>query len=243
MRKITIITVTYNDKDALLETINSLKPLKKNYHQYIVIDGGSSDGTLEVIKKNLELVDKWVSEKDNGIYDAMNKGWALADIDSHIIYLGAGDKLLAIPSIEGEDENTIMFGNVWNELGSVFMSRVSYRLVFVNTIHHQALLIPKKINPTPPFDTKFKVYADFDFNQRLYRRNEIFKFNENLKGYATSNGVSAEFNKKEMFAVTLKNYGFCKAILSRLWIDHHTLRYFTRKKLKAFLTSFFTLVS
>lgn len=208
MRKITIITVTYNAIDALSKTLNNLRHFRRKYYEYIIIDGGSTDGTLELIKNTPDLIDKWTSEKDNGIYDAMNKGWALADSDSHIIYLGAGDKLLSLPSIIDEDKYKVIYGDVVRGSAGIFKSNVSCRLILGNSIHHQALLVPKSINPKPPFDTKFKIYADFDFNQRLYKRNVIFKYCESLKGYASLGGVSEVLDIKEMTEVIFKNYGF-----------------------------------
>lgn len=235
MRKITIITVTYNDSDALSQTINSLKAFRSLYHHYIIIDGDSKDGTLDIIKKNLDVVDKWISEKDAGIYDAMNKGWALADIESHVIYLGAGDKLLSLPAIEDDDQYNIIFGDVERESAGVFKSSVSYKLILGNTIHHQALLIPKSINPPPPFDTKFKIYADFDFNQRVYKRNITFKYNEKLRGFATLGGVSETLNIIEMISVTLKNYGLLAMSVSYLFLHYQSLKQNLKLRLKKFL--------
>ena len=88
--KVSIITVTYNAKKTLIETINSIK--SQSYHdiEYIIIDGGSTDGTLNVIKSNLDVVNKWVSEPDYGLYHAMNKGIKLTEGDI-IGFLNADD--------------------------------------------------------------------------------------------------------------------------------------------------------
>jgi len=76
--KITIITVCFNSESTIEDTINSIQ--NQDYHdiEYIVIDGGSTDNTLEIIKKNSSIVSKLISEPDKGIYDAMNKGLAMA---------------------------------------------------------------------------------------------------------------------------------------------------------------------
>lgn len=75
---VTIVTVVYNDVENIEETLLSV--IKQNYPnlEYIVIDGGSADGTVDIIKKYQDDIDYWISEKDNGIYDAMNKGIDLA---------------------------------------------------------------------------------------------------------------------------------------------------------------------
>ncbi len=224
MQKITVITVTYNDLSSLVKTVENLREFKNKFYEYIVVDGGSTDGTLEYIKKNTDIVDKWISEKDSGIYDAMNKGWVLAEIDTHIIFLGAGDKLLSLPSIEDSDSSNVIFGDVVRDSAGVFKSSVGRKIILGNTIHHQALLIPKVINHNPPFDIKFKIYADFDFNQRLYKKNVIFKYNQNLKGYATLGGVSEMLNIKEMTAVVFKNYGFFAMSFSYLFLHYQILK-------------------
>jgi glycosyltransferase involved in cell wall biosynthesis len=229
LRKITIITVTYNAFDALSKTIENLKTFRERYYEYIIIDGGSKDGTLNLINCNLDVVDKWVSEKDRGIYDAMNKGWAMADHDSHIIYLGAGDKLLSLPVIKEDDCSVIIYGHVIMEKSGVFKSKVDLRLIFGNTIHHQALLIPKAVHPNSPFDLRFKTYADFDFNQRLYKSNVCFKYDETFVGYASFGGVSEILNIQEMTSVTLKNFGVFVMLFSYLYLSYQKCRYFLAK--------------
>ena len=85
-----IITVVLNAKNDLQVTIDSLKKQTYKNFEYIVIDGGSSDGGLEIIRNNLDIIDKWQSQKDSGIYDAMNKGFDLCD-GQFIGILNAGD--------------------------------------------------------------------------------------------------------------------------------------------------------
>ena len=87
---ISIITVVFNGIEHLEETILSVANQTYCNIEYIVIDGGSDDGTLEIIKKYLHIIDLWVSENDNGIYDAMNKGAKLAT-GSHLGFLNASD--------------------------------------------------------------------------------------------------------------------------------------------------------
>ena len=77
--RISIITIVFNGKDEIEKTIQSVINQSFNDCEYIIIDGESSDGTLDVIKKHSSKISKIVSEKDNGIYDAMNKGISYAN--------------------------------------------------------------------------------------------------------------------------------------------------------------------
>ena len=87
--KITVVTVTYNAKDFLEETIQSVISQTYKNIEYIIIDGGSTDGTVDIIKKYEDKIDYWVSEPDSGISDAFNKG--VQQSNGYILMLNAGD--------------------------------------------------------------------------------------------------------------------------------------------------------
>ena len=76
--KLSLITATYNSAETISNAINSVRNQKIDNLEYIVIDGCSTDGTLEILKENADIISKWVSEPDNGIYDALNKGLKMA---------------------------------------------------------------------------------------------------------------------------------------------------------------------
>ena len=88
--KYSIITINYNNRDGLEMTINSVLEQTYKDFEYIIIDGGSTDGSLEVIKKHAAQIDYWVSEPDNGIYNAMNKGIRKATGD-YLNFMNSGD--------------------------------------------------------------------------------------------------------------------------------------------------------
>ena len=111
-----IITVVLNAKEDLEQTINSLRRQNFKNFEYIVIDGGSSDGTKNVILQNLDIIDKWVSEEDKGIYDAMNKGVRFAK-GKYIGILNSGDTynengLEIIFQYLNKDNYDFIFGSV-----------------------------------------------------------------------------------------------------------------------------------
>ncbi len=209
--KITIITVVFNAVNLIESTILSVIDQHNNNIEYIIIDGGSTDGTLDVVRKYDKAITYWISEPDKGIYDAMNKGWAASPDDSSILYLGAGDKLLQLPTYI--DNNKVVYGNVRiGDSEKYYPSTHGWRLKLGNTLHHQALLVPKKIHPLPPFDLTYKIYADFDFNQRLYKLGSQFIFDNSLIAYAAPDGVSANLNLREMVKVVMKNFGIFYAL-------------------------------
>jgi glycosyltransferase involved in cell wall biosynthesis len=98
---LTIITVVYNGAEDLRKTIESVESNYGENIQFIVIDGGSTDGTVELIKRHENVVDCWISEPDHGIYDAMNKGIALST-GKYLLFLNAKDELVVnLDDIEG----------------------------------------------------------------------------------------------------------------------------------------------
>src|SRR4051812_40289565 len=93
MSKVSIITVVYNGATSLTKTIESVVAQTYANIEYIIIDGGSTDGTTEIIKQYEQSVNVWRSEKDKGVYDAMNKGAALAT-GEWLFFLNSGDCLI-----------------------------------------------------------------------------------------------------------------------------------------------------
>lgn len=213
---LTIITVVFNGAECLERTIlNVINQSYKNI-EYIIIDGGSTDQTLNIIRKYDSKINYWMSEPDKGIYDAMNKGWMVSNDDSLILFLGAGDQLLSLP--EHIDNNKIIYGNVRiGHANKYYPSSHGWRLKLGNTLHHQALLVPKKFHLLPPFNLKYSIYADFDFNQRLHQSGYQFFYNDNFISYAEPDGVSANLNVDEMVSIVLKNIGLFFAILSFIY--------------------------
>ena len=115
--KISLITVVYNAQNTIDRCLDSVMRQKFNNIQYIVIDGGSTDGTIQIINKYRDNIDLFVSEPDNGIYDAMNKGISLATGD--IIgtlnaddFLADADILSDVASIFSQQNISILYGNL-----------------------------------------------------------------------------------------------------------------------------------
>lgn len=222
MANITIVTVVRNAREYLRETIESVIPYCASGLEYIIIDGLSTDGTVDVIKEYEGKLAYWVSELDGGIYSAMNKGWEKAQLNSWVLFLGAGDRLISLPQLETLKENVVYFGNVQLGNDKLFKSKGDIRLRLGNTLHHQALLVPKRMHPGRPFDESYLTYADFDFNQRLLKMGVKFEFRDDLYSYAMPGGVSQKFSSEESLRVVLKNFG-------RLWVSIAYFYYLLQK--------------
>ncbi|MBV9963279.1 MAG: glycosyltransferase [Parafilimonas sp.] len=212
---ITIITVVYNGAKNIKTTIESVLNLPYPHIDYIIIDGCSKDGTQDIIKTYESKLFYWVSEPDKGIYDAMNKGWAKAKPGSYIIFLGAGDYIISLPDMSNVTAD-IIYGNVWcGDL--LFNASADFRLRLINSVHHQAELVKKNIQPQPPFNLAYPFFADFDFNQRLFKRKLSFKKEASFVSYALEFGVSNNASKKEMLDIVKKNYGAAYRLLAKMY--------------------------
>lgn len=201
-----MITVVRNGDALLEETMRTVLEYPAAV-DYIVIDGGSKDGTVGIIEKYAPRLYHWESGEDSGIYDAMNKGWRAARENSFILFLGAGDRLVSLPDLAGIRADQVLYGTV--QIGSdlLFRPRADFHLKLYNSLHHQALLVNKALHPDPPFDTRFSVYADFDFNQRLMKRGIEFVHAERLRTSALPGGVSDRSGFTETLFVIRKNFG------------------------------------
>jgi glycosyltransferase involved in cell wall biosynthesis len=230
---VSIITVTFNNAKFLEKTIKSVLEQEYSNIEYIIIDGGSKDGTIDILRKYNDQIDYWVSEPDDGIYDAMNKGWSLANEQAFILFLGSGDTILSLPRDIAQYKNTeIIFGKVLLGEGKVFVSQANFKLRISNTLHHQALLVNKSIHPQPPFDRRFKTFADFDFNQRLYKEGYKFVKSENFLASAAPAGASGISNIGEVTSLIRKNFGLFFACL-------YSVNFF-RKKIERLIFSLFS---
>jgi glycosyltransferase involved in cell wall biosynthesis len=216
--RISIITVVLNDALHLEETILSVIEKKKTVKiDYLIIDGGSTDGTVDVIRRYSNQISYWVSERDSGIYDAMNKGWDAASDDNFILFLGAGDRLVSLPkNVDCYGRNDVLYGNVLIGDKKAFTARAGYHLKLYNSLHHQALLINKSCHTAAPFDTSYRLYADFDFNQRLMKSGATFIYLPTFVSYARPGGLSDQPCFSESLRVIRNNFGL-PCMLLALW--------------------------
>lgn len=195
---ITVITVVYNGAAHLEETIQSVIGQTYDNVEYIIIDGGSTDGTLDIIRRYEHAIDYWVSEKDEGIYDAMNKGLYLASQDSWILILGSDDTLQAI---DVEILETIKFNNsIKNIITDVAQLNLSNNkktpyLCWLPSknlesdflkfpIHHQGFITKKERN-MDLYKPSYGIHADLYFMLSRIEKNKTKKINAIMTLYRT----------------------------------------------------------
>lgn len=185
--KVTVITVSYNAIDNIEQTILSVINQTYSSLEYIIIDGGSNDGTLDVIKKYTNKISYWVSEPDNGIYDAMNKG-ILATSGEWINFMNCGDTfvnnntLRNIFSEQNHSDADIIYGNSYikTEKGDIFVKASDEigQLRYSPIYRHGASFVRSSVHKNHLFDiskTKFGYALDFYSINTLYINGCSFK--------------------------------------------------------------------
>jgi glycosyltransferase involved in cell wall biosynthesis len=222
--KIFVITVCRNAKTELAATIRSVNDFRCDDVYYLVVDGNSDDGTKEILIDAGRQIDRWVSEPDRGIYDAMNKAVSLLPPeDGHVLFLGAGDRLLGLPTQDQREPGAVLFGSV--QIGDTrFFSSTGWKLKAGNTLHHQGLFIPRRVLANSLFDTRYETYADFDLNQRLLRAKIPFRPLDKIIAFAEPGGVSWRARNSEMVDIARKNFGLFWGGVARVWAEYRALR-------------------
>lgn len=170
MIKINVVTVNYNNLNGIIKTIDNIKKLKFNYDiNYIIIDGASTDGSVDVINDNLEVVDFKLSEPDSGIYHAMNK--AIDFIDSgYIIFLNSGD-VLDLNNFEdfyqviSSGKYDFIYGDYSIDRGSRIdvKSNKQQSSLWKGYFCHQSMAVKLEVFQNNKFDESLKICADTKF--------------------------------------------------------------------------------
>ena len=204
--KVSIITVTYNSATSLENTLRSVETQTFRDIEHIIIDGGSTDGTLSIIEKHRDRIAQVVSEPDNGIYDAINKGLRLATGDV-IGILNSDDVLADATTIETIVRNMqqtnaeIAYGDLLyctdtakiNTVIRYWRSNIfdPKALKFGWMCPHPTLYVRRKVyEQVGEYDTAFRISADYDFILRVFSRNYRSVYIPNVLVKMTTGGVS-----------------------------------------------------
>jgi len=204
---ITVITVVYNGEQHLEETILSVINQTYDNVEYIIIDGGSIDGTLNIIQKYEHAIDYWVSEKDNGIYCAMNKGIDLA-MGEFVGFVNSDDFLYEeilseLGNMEKSDEFDFTLGdvNIYSQCSKYQETNIHSEEIILNKkyifhmpTHHLGFYVRKRIlKKVGKFNTDYKLRADFDLLSRVIDSTKSFLILKNRVGGFRLGGVSGSY--------------------------------------------------
>jgi putative colanic acid biosynthesis glycosyltransferase len=167
---VSIITVVRNDAAGLVRTMDGVAAQDYERIEYVVIDGASTDGTLDVLKKRQAEVSRWISEPDGGIYDAMNKGVRLAK-GEYVCFMNAGDCFASHDAITRVFDPRPKSEFVWGDCLVETARGEEYdpalvvipRLHRQMTVSHQSMFTKRSSLLVRPYDTAFQIAADYDF--------------------------------------------------------------------------------
>ena len=172
---VTVITVCYNAREMLLRTMNSVWAQTYKHVEYVIVDGASTDGTLELLEEYGGRIDHWVSESDKGIYDAMNKGVSMAK-GKWVIFMNAGDcfadnhvleNVFSVPRQADVIYGDVVKGGVAKKASS---PRNAHRMFFC----HQSVFVKIESLKAFPFDISHKMSADFKQMKQLWLAGKQF---------------------------------------------------------------------
>jgi glycosyltransferase involved in cell wall biosynthesis len=207
--KISVITVVLNGENYLEETILSVKNQSFKDFEYIIIDGGSTDGSLEIISRYNDIIDYCISEKDRGIYDAFNKGMQVSR-GKYLGFVNSDDVLMpnALEILNKYDNNNpeidFIFGSVkkhWGILHGYKPSKINYSWGFYSS-HSTGFFIKKEsAKKVGLYDLRYKYHSDYDYFYRMIVKNKLQGIGtkkEELFGVFRRGGFSSTVKFKDL---------------------------------------------
>ena len=207
--KLSIVTVCYNAVDLIEKTIQSIINQTYKNVEYIVIDGASTDGTVKLVEKYLDEIDCFVTESDDGIYDAMNKGIKVAK-GEWINFMNAGDvfynnRVLELVASEINPDCGVIFGDM-----AILKNDVLYRekaRPFYNNpklhhymgFNHQCTFVRLDLAKNNCFNLKYKLAADYNMIIELFRKGVEFQQLDIVIAKYLDSGISVKKRREHLF--------------------------------------------
>ncbi len=195
-KKCTVITINYNNCNGLRKTIESVINQTCKDFEYIIIDGGSTDGSVDIVNSYLDKIDYWISERDNGCYHAMNKGIKVAS-GEYVIFMNSGDYFYTNDVIDKfvkeNPTEDVVCGDMFLSLGCIdyVPSKLSLRYFFESNLPHQACFIKTSIQKKYPYNESFKIVSDYEFFiKTLILDNCTYRKINKIISYFDFNGIS-----------------------------------------------------
>ena len=210
--KYSIITVNYNNKEGLKRTIESVINQSFRDYEFIVIDGGSTDGSADMLREYDKMITHWVSEPDKGIYNAMNKGIAKASGD-YLNFMNSGDCFYNNHVLEKVDsyhyDTDFIVGKDYhfNEAiqkghASIQPPRTTMIHFFISTLDHQSTFIKKVLFENSPYNENYRLVSDWIFfTEKIVCEDKHVQFIPDIICHREEGGLSdqlRERNRKEI---------------------------------------------
>lgn len=220
--KAAVVTVSYNSQENIERTIKSVLSQDFSDFEYWIQDGGSSDGTLEIIEKYKERFEKknikynFVSERDEGIFDAMNKSIKRIQAE-FVIFLNCGDFFTSSHVLANVFEKNdledidIIYGNYYRygkEYRRKIISEEPYKIMQRMICSHQAIFTRTALLCERNYNTEYKMAADYDFYLEMYLAGKHYKYMDMEFVYFEVSGISqknARQTQKERLSIQLKH--------------------------------------
>lgn len=238
--KVTVVTAVLNDAGHIEQTILSVISQTDIEIEFIIVDGGSKDGTLELIGKYKDKISLLISESDRGVYDAMNKGIKHSSGD-FVYFLNSGDVFInssvlsKIKFEEIKERNVIIYGNVVVAYGNIealekprpfFNSKMKFKGI---GICHQSMFFPGELIRNEKYDLSYKIAADYDLVYRLWRKGTEFLYRDiTIAKYDWGKGISS--NPYKLLDVYRENARVCHQQLNPLYWAKMILEYIRLQK-------------
>ncbi len=240
--KLTVITVVYNNVRDIERTILSVINQTYPNIEYLIIDGASTDGTKAVIQRYADRITRWISEPDQGIYDAMNKGLTLASGD-YVLFMNSGDEIYAATTVQevfataadadiyyGETE---MYNERWESIGlrrHAIPEQFNWKSFrYGMNISHQAIYIRKAI--VSPYDLRYRLSADIDWIIRAAKRADKIVNTHRIVAKYLVGGMSKKRHWQslsERFSIFSKHYGWLPNLFNHVVIAFNLAWYYLR---------------
>ncbi len=226
--QVSIITINYNNAKGLEKTIASVIKQKLVAKEHIVIDGGSNDDSKQIIEKNTANIDYWVSEKDFGIYNAMNKGIAVAE-GTYLLFLNSGDYLLGEDALDvvfaSKKNQDILYANLKTDTNLItFPAILNFSFFFRDSIGHPAAFIKRQLfDLYGMYNEENKIVSDWEFFIKTILINKVsYAYINKEVTFYESNGISSnahsiKLHEQERENVLRKYFSaFYPALISEL---------------------------
>lgn len=237
--KFSVITVNYNNKEGLRKTIESVINQTFNDFEYIVIDGGSTDGSVDVLQEYNQEIGYWVSEKDTGIYNAMNKGISKAN-GEYLNFMNSGDCFYTPDVLERvsqyQYDTDFIVGRDYHYSetkrqghASVLPLRTTMIHFFVATLDHQSTFIKKELFNNTPYNENYRLISDWIFFvEKIVKEKKQVQFIPDIVCHREEGGLSKQQQERNKIEINdylhkFMPYGVYEDYKSLSHLDRTTL--------------------